>query len=188
MLKKNLQKNKGFTLIEMLVAVGLFSVVVTVAMGTIFTIIDTNRKSQTLTLVMNNLNFSLESMTRTLKTAIPASVYDRADTEVCALNPIQQNFINENYNDEICYEFIPGADGSRGYITRSNSNGSNPVRVTSDSVDIKSFKAKVIDPGSNGQPRVFITVSGVAQISPRVSSEFDIQTTVTPRTLDIKNP
>ena len=63
--KKN---TKGFTLIEMLVSVGLFSVVMLVAMAAILSIIGSNKKAQGINNVANNLNFAVESMVRDMKT------------------------------------------------------------------------------------------------------------------------
>lgn len=58
----------GFTLVEMMVSVGLFAVVMLLSTSVIFGIINGNRKSQTINSVVNNLNFSIESMIRDIKT------------------------------------------------------------------------------------------------------------------------
>ena len=60
-------QQKGFTLIEMLDSVALFSVVLVVTLGSILTIMDSNKKARSLMSVMNNLNFSIDSMTRSIK-------------------------------------------------------------------------------------------------------------------------
>ena len=68
---KNTKKEKfttGFTLIEMMVAVSIFAIVVMISMTAILSIVDSNRKAQSLKSVMNNLNFALETMTRSIKT------------------------------------------------------------------------------------------------------------------------
>ncbi|MBI5138478.1 MAG: prepilin-type N-terminal cleavage/methylation domain-containing protein [Candidatus Vogelbacteria bacterium] len=56
--------NGGFSLIEMMVSTAIFSVVSIVAIGAIFTINDANRKAQAIRAVVDNLNVSLESMSR----------------------------------------------------------------------------------------------------------------------------
>jgi prepilin-type N-terminal cleavage/methylation domain-containing protein len=58
---------QGFTLIEMIVAIALFIVVATVAMGALLKIVDLNKKSQGMKSVITNMNFALESMTRELR-------------------------------------------------------------------------------------------------------------------------
>lgn len=58
----------GFTLIEMLVSVAIFTIVMVVALGALLSITESDRKAQTLKSVINNLNFALDSMSRTIRT------------------------------------------------------------------------------------------------------------------------
>ncbi len=62
------QKQRGFTLVELMVSVALFSIVVTVSMGTLITMIDANNKAQALYSVMTNISFAVDSMTRNIRT------------------------------------------------------------------------------------------------------------------------
>lgn len=61
-------KRKGFTLIEALVSLGIFSIVIVSASGVILSIINSNKKNQAISSVVNNLNYSIESMVRDIKT------------------------------------------------------------------------------------------------------------------------
>lgn len=61
-------KKKGFTLVEALVSLGIFSIVVVSATGVILSVIDSNKKNQAVSSVVNNLNYSIESMIRDIKT------------------------------------------------------------------------------------------------------------------------
>jgi prepilin-type N-terminal cleavage/methylation domain-containing protein len=65
MLKQN---NKGFTLIEMIVSLAVFAVVVTVAVGAMLVLINTNQQLQAEQSVMTNLSFALDTMTREIRT------------------------------------------------------------------------------------------------------------------------
>lgn len=65
---KTKNKKSGFTLIEMIVSVGVFSIVVTTAVGALLVIISTNQQLQAEQNVMTNLSFALDSMTRELRT------------------------------------------------------------------------------------------------------------------------
>ncbi len=58
---------KGFTLIEIIVSLAIFTVVAVVAVGAFLKIIDANKKAQTLQTAMNNINFALESMVREIR-------------------------------------------------------------------------------------------------------------------------
>jgi prepilin-type N-terminal cleavage/methylation domain-containing protein len=74
MIIRNTQKKKGFTLIELMVAVTIFSIVMVISMGAILTVVDGNKKNQTMQVAINNLNFAVESMTRSIKTGYDYSV------------------------------------------------------------------------------------------------------------------
>lgn len=67
-LMKNNFKNKGFTLIEVMVSLALFIAVMTIAAGALLSIIDANRKSQAEKSVIDNVNFALDNMVRNIRT------------------------------------------------------------------------------------------------------------------------
>jgi|AntRauTorcE11898_2_1112593.scaffolds.fasta_scaffold09984_1 prepilin-type N-terminal cleavage/methylation domain-containing protein len=58
----------GFTLIEMIVSLALFSVVMTIAVGALLVLIASNRQLQDEQAVLTNLSFALDSMTREIRT------------------------------------------------------------------------------------------------------------------------
>jgi prepilin-type N-terminal cleavage/methylation domain-containing protein len=71
---KTLKKEGGFTLVETLVAVGIFSVIMMVAAGSLLTIIDANAKAQAIKTSVNNVNFAVETVSNALMTADPATI------------------------------------------------------------------------------------------------------------------
>ncbi len=177
--KKNNQKtcNRGFTLIEMMVSISLFSIVLIVMMGSIITVIDVNRKSQTLANVMNDVNFALESINRTivtgeLKTGNTGSVTSES------IESIDQNDNNVKYS--------LGDDGGRGFILRTIGTGASAesVALTSKEVDIKTLDFQVFDNDDNKQPRVLVLIEGEAKSAKEITSSFRIQTSIGQRNLD----
>jgi prepilin-type N-terminal cleavage/methylation domain-containing protein len=66
-MKNNLKIKKGFTLVEMLIAVGLFTLIASISLGAILNIFDANRRNQSSKTVVDNLNFSIENMARTVR-------------------------------------------------------------------------------------------------------------------------
>ena len=58
---------KGFTLIELMVAISIFIIVMTISMGSILSVFDANRKSRSLKTVLNNLNLAVESMAKEMR-------------------------------------------------------------------------------------------------------------------------
>lgn len=69
-IKNKKQKTKGFTLIEMIVSLGLFSVVIVVAVGALLTMVNADKQLQSEQSIMSNLSFALDSMTREIRTGI----------------------------------------------------------------------------------------------------------------------
>ena len=58
----------GFTLIEIIVSLGVFSVVITIAVGALLMLVAANEQLQSEQVVMTNLSFALDSMTREIRT------------------------------------------------------------------------------------------------------------------------
>ena len=187
-MKNKLIKNnkKGFTLIEMLVSVALFSIVLVIAMGAILTVIDSNRKAQTLTSVMNNLNFAFESITRTIKTGVDPEINGNVIT-VDAIDLTQSDFVRR----KISFTRDTDADGN-GRIVRSIGDG-NFIPVTAPEVNITKLTFDLIgasDPvadivGPFHQPRTLVSVEGIVKIGNDIESNFKIQTTISQRRLNI---
>lgn len=67
-MKAPYSKTRGFSLIELLVSMTIFITVMTIASGALLTLIDANQKAQNQKLVMSNLAFVLQSMTREIRT------------------------------------------------------------------------------------------------------------------------
>ncbi|MCB9805849.1 type II secretion system protein [Candidatus Nomurabacteria bacterium] len=179
-------KKKGFTLIEMLVSVAIFSIVLLVALGAILTIIDANRKAQTLTSVMNNLNFAFDSITRTIKTGVDPEISSDIIT-VDAIDLTQNDFVRR----KISFTRDEDEDGN-GRIVRQI-DGGEYVPITAPEVNITKLSFDLIgasDPPSDvtgpfDQPRTLVSVEGIVTIGQGIESTFQIQTTISQRRLNI---
>lgn len=64
---KKEKKNKGFSLIELMVATSIFVVIMLSAMGALFILLDGSKNSRAMRISMDNVNFAMESMTRSLR-------------------------------------------------------------------------------------------------------------------------
>jgi prepilin-type N-terminal cleavage/methylation domain-containing protein len=173
----NLKKNKGFTLIELLLSVALFSIVVVIAFGAIITTVDINRKSQTLTTVMNDLNFTLESMTRTIKTSTEISDFG-------SLYRFKDQRSNTNY---VTYRYNSDSGLIEKCESASKDSCGNYIPIVSNQIKITNFYLEPVNRGASKQPRFLMVVEGYAEASSRVRSDFIIQTTVSPRTVNFSN-
>lgn len=106
----NQQNNAGFTLVEMLVSLSLFTVVLTMSVGTLLVLIDANGRAQNMQLIMTNFSFALDSMTREIRTStdwycghqsgsnepvIPTDTVDSSNaTNNCGLSGHNGNYIS----------------------------------------------------------------------------------------------
>lgn len=59
---------RGFTLVELLVATGIITIVMLVAIGAVITIQDANRKAQAVRAIIDNLHGAVENMSRKIRT------------------------------------------------------------------------------------------------------------------------
>src|SRR3989338_5975303 len=61
------RKSAGFTLVEMIVALGFFTVIMLVVISVLASVSGANEKARTMRVVIDNLNFAVENMARTLR-------------------------------------------------------------------------------------------------------------------------
>lgn len=188
-------RRRGFTLLEMIVAVALFAVVMLVSVGALLSLVAASKKAQSLHLVVNNLNIALDAMVRSIRmgshyncgsTAVPdASGGDCSNGgTLLSFTPYGEDAANQSAR--WVYEYDPES----GRLFRSTEGGANPVPVTATTVDIESMNFYVVGTDSsesdNEQPRVVIVVKGKAGADDtRTVTEFNIQSTAVQRVLDL---
>lgn len=184
------KKQKGFTLIELMVSVGLFAVVMTVSVGTLLALIDANRKAQSIKSIMNNLNFALDSMTRTVRTGIDYYCDDvmtngslPSGTQGCSTGGARLVLTNDQ-GERVGYRYRVVSGNGR---VERNVDNAGWIQLTASEIDITDmqFYATGITAGNSRQPLVTIAMSGVAGRSSDTNTEFNVQTTVTQRLLDL---
>ncbi|MFA7315154.1 MAG: type II secretion system protein, partial [Candidatus Magasanikbacteria bacterium] len=64
---KTSKTNTGFTLVEMMVAIAVFSIVMVAAMSALLNVIDANNKARAIKTAINNVNFALEGISRDMR-------------------------------------------------------------------------------------------------------------------------
>lgn len=209
----NYQKSsRGFTLIEMIVSLALFSVVITVSVGALLVLVSTNEDLQGEQSVMTNLSFALDSMTREIRTGtgyycVSASsqtgifnndnLDDLNDSIQDCANGSNANFHGVSFieagdsitegADRILYFY----DRIQGQLYRRVGSG-GAESIVSSGIFIKNANFFVtggpsVDPsGDTVQPAVTIHLEAVDKNDPSSDQKsFFVQTTVTQRTLDI---
>lgn len=177
--------SRGFTLVEMTVALGLFTIIMFIATNSFLSIVNADRKSRATRIAADNLNIAIEDMTRRIKTG--SSYY--CGTGGDALNAVNDCpgggqstiFFNDQDGTRVKYTL----DGGAHAIMRSV--GSEPmIRTTSPEVSVTSLNfivsGSAVAPDAV-QPIVVIGIEGSLG-SGVASTTFRIQSTVTQRVYD----
>lgn len=178
-------KKKGFTLIEIMTSLTIFMIVITISLGSILGIFDANRKSDSLRTVMDNLNLSVESMSREIRFGKDYHCGETGTLSSPQNCPGGDSYIGflSSEDTRIIYRL------NNSTIEKSVDGGSTFIPVTAPEITIESLSFYVLGTGALAQntlqPRVLITIKGYAGAKSNTRTEFALQTLVSQRTLDI---
>ena len=165
------RKANGFTLIEILVSLGVFMTVMTITMAAFLNISDIQKKTEAFRKVNDNLNFTMEAMMREIR-----------EGRSYSNSGISFSFDDKSGN-RITYA-LNNLNNDGGYIERKIGNDSQ--RMTSDGINITnlSFSVRGQETGDRQQPLVIISISGKSGVKEKLTAELNLQTTVSQRKLD----
>ncbi|MFM2357890.1 MAG: hypothetical protein RJA61_627 [Candidatus Parcubacteria bacterium] len=169
------QQGQGFTLIELMVAVSIFSIIMVMSMGAVFSIVEANRKSRSLKSAMNNLNLVVETISRNVKFGTNWSVQTNGIT-------FQDRFTLPNRAlQTVSYRH----NATNGSIERSIS-GAQFESITSPEININRFNLTVqgVPSGDGLQPFVILQVGGIAGTRASNQTTFDLQSAISQRELE----
>ncbi len=188
----------------MMVAVALFMVVMVVALGALLTLSQSDLKAEVLKSAINNLNFSLDSMSRAIRTGTNYHCGGTFGT----VTTIPQDCINgSNYLSfttsggiVVAYSFVPSGQCPAGYIggcieRQVPSISLTPSPLTSPDVNVANSSMFYVigscsASGTGGcapdtiQPRVIMLIHGSVPVSSTQTSSFNLQASVTQRIYD----
>ncbi len=184
--KNFINKNSGFTLIEMIVAVSIFAIAASIAMGALLSVSDAQQKVLALRVVQDNLSFVFDVMAKEMRTGTSyhcgLSLDDFSDTPRDCVSPGSSSFTFRNSaGDKATYRL------NSGKIERIiNGNSASPFVLTSPDVNVSSLVFYVVGApaGDHLQPRVTIVLRGTAGLKEKIKSQINIQTTISQRLLD----
>jgi prepilin-type N-terminal cleavage/methylation domain-containing protein len=194
---------KGYTLLEMIVSVGLFSVVMLIATGAYLALIDVDRKARATNELVANLAFGVDSMARSIRTG---TLYGCGTTggggsgtqngSPCGSGGTPSSpmfsFYDTNLSSRVTYKLL-----STGVIGRCAgnpcSNDSSFVGITDPRIQISTtsplglvFYVNGVGTGDARQPQVTFLIKGTMPSDSKGGvTPFTIQTTATQRLLEI---
>lgn len=181
---------KGFSLIELLVAIAIFMIVVTISVGSLLVLIDANRKSQSLKIGINNTFFAMESMTRLIRTGFGyhcggAGVV--TSVRNCPNGDMEIYFTDDT--GQLVHIFQQVVDGKGSIVQEVGNEGEFSLTASDIDVDELIFHVTGTEPQSGASPddeQPTVTITLVGTVNPGTDSEsvVTLQSTVTQRILD----
>lgn len=200
-----LRTSDGFTLIEIIVSISIFTVVMMVTIGALLVLNDGSRKAQALRTVIDNLNFAVEDINRKVKTGDTYHCY----STTAELDQITGTISGEPYKTPkdcssggaalslktqddvwVIYYFSNGGITIRSYDLSLCGGFCSPLDVTSREVKITDMKFTVRGAESpysaslfpSGQPLVILNISGIVDLQKeKLKTDFSLQTVISHR-------
>lgn len=163
-----LKANKGFTLLELIVAIGVFSTVISASTGIFISTLTAQRKAIALQNIQDNIRFAAESMAKEIRTGKNFSA-----------NPegTQLNFTNAA-GASVVYLLTAGR------IEKSSDNGATFLPITADNIEVAALKFYLRGEaeGDGLQPKITISAKTRSKnVKIAEQSEMNLETTISVR-------
>ena len=181
--KDQKSRQRGFTLIEMMVSISIFTIVATLASGTFVIMAEAQRKAQSIKLVVDNVNFALDGMVIAMRTSKNYQVgcLDGGSYKAVSFDYKDSSGTTKTTSYVIIGETLKKVDG---VIDCDATNGFSVI--SEDEVDIDADKSGFVlspPPPITFKPWVRLNLTGTAQSSQNNITEFNIQTFVSKRNI-----
>ncbi|MFH1656928.1 MAG: prepilin-type N-terminal cleavage/methylation domain-containing protein [bacterium] len=181
-------KNAGFTLVEVLVALAIFSIIASLAIGIFVMAMRSQRKILAQQQVLDQVSYAIEYMSRAIRMARKDDITiggvsvnclfgDRVNYEITAIGTGHGGIKFRNYNND-CPEFYL----QEGQL-REDKNGVD-LPLTAPDLTVISFEIK--DSGWDQYDTLQPAVTMFLDIEGKEGTKIQIQTTVSQRNLDVR--
>ena len=183
---KKISVKKGFSLVEMMVAITIFTIVIAMGMGALLSTITANRYSKAKSVTSGFVNIVLEQMFRDVSAG---SEYHCGDSG--SLDEFEDC---SSFDSEFYFEYVSGdvddEDDQYGYkydqvgktILRTVDSGDSYQRLLDETIIVETFDVMVVgDPTDDEQPGVFLSMSGYVQADSERQVRFEPQIMITQR-------
>jgi len=198
---------RGFSLIELMVALTIFSIVMTLSISTLLVLIDANAKAQALSSAMTNLSFAIDSMTRNLRTGRKYVCLSATDSALGASNLPDDATTGDcasGSTNNTAIVFTPGFEDSTRMAYRLNgtvieqwidkplitdswvpiTSNEQPAAVNISDLEFIVSGSGSASTGDTAQPRISMLVVGSVSNGLETPTVFKVQSNVTQRVLD----
>jgi len=182
-------KNRGYTLIEIMVGITLFTIILSAPIGFFVSSLKAQQKVLFSQQLLDNISYSMEYVSRALRMA-------KKDVSGTCITPKMNYEVTRsgagikflNYHSA-CQEFF--WDNSSTPRRLMEVKGGNTLPLTSDDLDVVTFRIGPTDSwdqSDDEQPKVtlYLEVKGIKSKRIEVQPQIKIETTISQRNLDVQ--
>lgn len=175
---------RGYSLLELIVSVGLFSVVMLVVTGAYLTLISLDREARAGNQLSASLSFAIDSMARNIRTGTDFACNANTSSPNCSAGGTSFSFKD---SQGLTMTYRLKTDGSIGQCTGTPCTDATAVALTDSNITIDTLRFYVRGVGTTDQvqPQVIFVLKGSAATDAGETSDFSIQTTATQRLIDL---
>ena len=179
----------GFTLVELLIAITLFSIIVSVAVGGFTGMLRTQRQISSLITADANVSFAIEQMAREIRTGSDFCPLGSSGVSLCTC-PQTDPMTGALSCDDIAFVNAEGQTVvyalQGGILQKSVDGGATYDAVTATSITIPYFNVLVFGntAGDHWNPRITVQIGVASNDSTLVGQGLNLQTTVSARSID----
>lgn len=180
----NVRTKRGYTLVELIVSLGLFSMVMVVVTGAYLTLISLDRQSRASNQLSATLAFAVESMARSMRTGTTYMCNQSSSSPNCSSGGTSIAFVDAQ-GQTVTY--LLKSNGSIGQCTGGVCTSATAVSLTDPRISITSLKFYVVGVGATDriQPQVTFALKGTMTTDAGETTNFAVQTSATQRYLEI---
>lgn len=169
--KKN-NKQKGYSLIELLISIGLFSVVVSIMASMFMTSLRGQQKAFTAQNVSDNIRYALEIMSKEIRMGTNFNLISATDLQFTS------NMPNRN-GTTVEFSLV----GGKILFDDDIASGPTATPITSSNINVSALYF-VSFPSGTTQPRIFISAQASSTgVASDAQSTINIETVASPRAL-----
>jgi type II secretory pathway pseudopilin PulG len=181
-------KNKGFTLVEMMISAGLFTIIIFIGIGAVLTVSSVHKKNQKLRSVIDTVSFAMEDMARNARLG---NSYNCNGVGDCVSGwsyefSFEQVYGSPTVADEYVYKITP-VTVQYGTLEKSEDSGVNFYQILPPEVrvDLNKSGFQVLGSSTTDDRQPYVRIRLAGDIDYRgVQTPFALETMVSQRQVD----
>jgi prepilin-type N-terminal cleavage/methylation domain-containing protein len=191
---------RGYTLLELIVSLGIFSMVMLVVLAAYVTLIHLDRQARATNQLASSLSFGIESMARSIRTGTEYACNQSVTSPNCVGGGSSISFCLEgrtcrdgDSDEEYLTTYMLKDDGSIGQCSGDLCTNATAISLTDPRIEITDlrFFVRGVDADDNpltndlAQPSVTFIVAGTMVTDGGETTSFSIQTGATQRLIEL---